>query len=94
MNFVKEVHKLHHDNDAIVNGKIFWVDNSTPDEVISYIKKSDKQQLLIAVNTKNKSVETKLMENIDVSDILMSYGVKSDNSELTFEPYGYIVAQL
>lgn len=94
MDFVKSVHKLHHNNDAIVNGKICWIDNTSPDEVVSYIKKSDKQALLVVVNTKNKRVETKLAENINISDVVMSYGVEPNMSELVFEPYGYIVAQL
>lgn len=56
MEFIKNIHDLYHNNDALINGKIEWLDNDASDEVVTYVKKSDNQKLLIAVNTKNNPV--------------------------------------
>lgn len=90
--FIKKIHRLHHEADAIVNGKIGWVLNSTPDEVVSYVKESDKQKLLIVVNTKNKAVETEVFEPYNAAQILMSYGIDMENRRVRLAPYGYMIA--
>ena len=90
--FIKKIHRLHHEADAIVNGKIGWVLNSTPDEVVSYVKESDKQKLLIVVNTKNKAVETEVFEPYNAAQILMSYGIDMENRKVRLAPYGYMIA--
>lgn len=94
MEFIKNIHKLHKENDAIVRGKIRWIDNDTPDDIVSYVKESDTQKLLIVVNTKNKPVETTLSENKNISKTLMSYGVEVSDLKLSIAPYGYIIAQI
>lgn len=94
LQFIKDIHKLHHENDAIVNGTISWIDNTSPDEVVSYIKQSDSQKLLIVVNTKNKAVSTSFSEKIDVTNVLMSYGIEQNDSTLSIQPYGYMIAQI
>ena len=92
--FIREIHRLHHKNDAIVNGKICWIDNNAPDEVVSYIKKSDKQSIAVVVNTKNKTVSTELTKKINLSKILMSSNAAADGVKLDMNPYGYIIAEL
>ena len=91
MEFIKNIYSLCHDNDALINGKIEWLDNDASDQVITYIKKSDKQKLFIAVNTKNESVN--INQKIDIKNILMKSGIVIDNG-FNFEPYGYIVAEI
>lgn len=93
MEFIKKIHRLHHEADAIVNGKISWVLNSTPNEVVSYVKESDKQKLLIVVNTKNKAVETEVFELHNTAQILMSYGIDTGNRKVRLAPYGYMIAE-
>ena len=91
MEFIKNIHNLFHDNDALVNGEIEWLDNDALEQVITYIKKSEKQKLLIAVNTKNKPIN--VSNEMDIKNILMKSGIVIDNG-FNFEPYGYIVAEI
>ena len=93
MRFIKKIHNLHHSSDALKNGKIVWVDNDAPDAVISYMKESEKQKLLIVVNTKNKPIKVNIkssMHNI----ILKSGLIIKDGMNFNFKPYGYIIAEI
>ena len=92
--FIRNIHRLHHRSDAIANGKVCWIDNDAPDEVISYIKKSDKQSVLIAVNTKNKALIAEPAEKINFSKILMSRNATADSGKFAMEPYGYVIAEI
>ncbi|MBO5453444.1 MAG: hypothetical protein J6A69_05695 [Clostridia bacterium] len=93
MKFVKAIHKLHHENDAIVNGRMQWVENTSPDEIVSFIKISDKQKLLVVVNSKKKSVKAKV--NIDLSGkILMKSDAEINASEISLKPYGYVIIEV
>lgn len=95
--FIKEIHRLHHACDAIVNGRIHWVGNSSPKEVVSYVKASDKQQLLIVVNTKNACVNATVNADISNAKTIMQSGLADDsllNKTLSFKPYGYLIAEL
>lgn len=93
MEFIKNIHKLHRENDAIINGKISWIDNNSPDEIVSYIKKSDNGKLLIVVNTKNKAVSVEFEEKLNILKIYISSGCIADK-KMVFEGYGYIIAEV
>jgi len=92
--FIRDIHKLHSENDAVVRGSLKWIDNNSPDEVVSYIKESDTQKILVVVNTKNKETKVNLSEKTDLSKPLMSYGFEIDESEITMKPYGYMIAEI
>lgn len=77
--------------EAVVNGRLVWIDNDAPDKVVSYIKKSDKQELLVIVNTKNEPVSVRI--NQEFSRLIISSGcTTTDGIEL--EGYGYLVAEI
>ena len=92
MKFIKNIHNLRHSCDALKNGKMKWVDNNAPDEVLSYIKVSENQKLLITVNTKNKPV--KVNTQITVNNILMRSDAVIIGNAVEFKPYGYVVAEI
>ncbi len=89
--FIRDIHALHHNSDAIVNGKMEWLENDCPKEVVSYLKKSDKQSLLVVVNTKNRAVDVKV--NANVKKVLLSSACEIGD-KLKFGEYGYLVAEL
>lgn len=94
MIFIREIHDIHHSNDAIINGKLEWIDNDSPDDVISFIRKSDNQTLIIVINAKNKPVNVKIDTNTDFSKALLQSGVSADTNSLKIVPYGYIIAEI
>jgi len=89
--FIKNIHNLKHTNDALINGKIEWLDNDAPDDVISYVKKSDNQEILILVNSKKKTV--KVNNGLKFKNVLMKSGADISDC-INFEPYGYIIAEI
>lgn len=92
--FINKIHSVHHNCDAIVNGKMRWIKNSSPDEVAVYVKESDSQKILVAVNCKNKKITASLSERFLIKDILMSYGMDVCEDNLQIEPYGFIIAEI
>ncbi|MBP3359723.1 MAG: hypothetical protein J6N52_02625 [Clostridia bacterium] len=90
---IKAIHSLHHNSDAVVNGKFKWIENNAPDEVISYCRYSNRQKLLIVVNSKNKAVKTELLSDINPVRIVMSGGARNNGNTIDLDAYGYIIAE-
>ncbi len=91
---VRKLHALHHGYDAITNGELIWVENDCPDEVISYIRASGDQKLLVLVNSKNNDVTVKLDFAGRTKEIILRYGVKTeDDTVFELKPYGYLVVR-
>jgi glycosidase len=93
---VKSLHALHHAYDAITQGELIWVENDCPNEVISYIRASGEQRLLVVANTKNCPVNVKLSYEGRLCENLLRYGVRMSDDEMSAElkPYGYLVIRI
>ena len=93
INFIRIIHGIYKNNEALYAGDVEWIDNCSPDEIVSYVKKTDNQKLFIAVNTKNKPMKAKINIDNSFKNILMESGVKM-GEHTEFEPYGYFIAQI
>lgn len=94
MEFIKKVHAVYHGQDALINGKLSWVDNSEEENVISYVKKSDNQQLLILVNTRNTCTEVALTLDKKPGEVILSSGAEMSDNKYKLAPYGYCIFEL
>ena len=90
--FVKKIYALRHNSDGIENGEFEWIENSMPEKIISYARVSAKQKLIVAVNIANEVVNAAL-EADGKLNVLMSRGIQINESNMVFEPYGYIIAE-
>ena len=91
---VRKIHALHHAYDAITSGELIWVENDCPDEVISYIRSSGDQKILVVANSKNREVSAKLDFAGKTNEIILRYGVKTDDDTVfELKPYGYLVVR-
>ena len=90
---VKKLHELHHNSPSITKGFVEWIDNDQADDIISYRKEYEGEELVVIVNAKNIPVSVNLQFNVDTDAIIMSYGAAAEGCNVTLEPYGYIVTK-
>jgi len=92
--FVKELHRLHHEHEALTEGALFWVDNSAPDAVISYTRQTENETVLVVVNSKNETLSVSLSDTLKPSEILLQTNTELCGDTLCMKPYGYLVVIL
>lgn len=93
LEFIKNIHRIRHENHALTNGKMAWIKNDTPDDVISYTMKSDKQEVSVIVNAKNQKVTTCVDLNTDNSKVLLSADATMNGDKIEFGNYGYMIIE-
>jgi len=94
MEFIRKIHAFHHENDAIGNGAMEWVENTAPEDVISYVRISDKQKLLVVVNARNHAAEVEVPVEGTVGKEVLSSGVEMKEKKCRLDAYGYLVAEI
>lgn len=52
----KDLCALRHTEKALTHDEVTWLDNSAPDEVISFLRTKDKEQILVLINMMKKDV--------------------------------------
>lgn len=82
MEIVRKLHALHHAN----NGRLEWLENDLPDDVISY-----RCGVSVVVNTRNTPVTVRV--DGDFTAPILQSGAAIENGTVTLEPYGYIIAK-
>lgn len=89
--FIKKIHNLHHRVEAIYKGEFEWIENNMPNQIFSYIKRTDNSAVAVIVNTQNKPA------NVDMCINLGKVYMKSEvviNDKITMGAYGYIIAEM
>ncbi len=94
MAVLKELHRLRHEHKALTDGSLNWVENSAPDDVVSYIRQTNEETILVVVNCRNSTVSVQLSESIAPTEILLQASAELCGDELRIAPYGYWVARL
>ncbi len=97
MAFVKQIHRLYHTSQAIREGVLQWVKHDAEEAVISYVKKTVNETVLILVNSKNKAVSVTLdidMKKVENGTVLMQSGVVLTEIGAMIQPYGYIIVSI
>jgi cyclomaltodextrinase len=98
--FIQKLIEMRKSEPSLTEGKLEWIENSLPDEVLSFTRTLGKEQILIVVNLTGKQVNV----NLEGSDIgksnqvkpLLVNGIMKDDNPNTFEfqDYGYWVGKL
>lgn len=96
--FCQKLCDLRHKENTLRHGSIEWVENNSPNEVLSYFRTLKGERILTVVNLTNKPVDVKLLNFIDVkgksTKILLSEGSKGDISKgFKLPVYGYWVGK-
>lgn len=94
MKFVRDIHSLHHEYKSLSRGRLLWVDNSEPEQVISYMREYEDEKIMVIVNAKNQGVNFDADVNICKQNILLGAGVEIDDRHISMEAYGYMIVKL
>jgi glycosidase len=90
-NFCKQLCGLRHSEKALAYGSLKWLDNDTPDNLLSFIREKDLEKIVVLVNLSDKKITSSIKTDEDLSGFkpLVSSGVKSQGSEFEIDAFGY-----
>ncbi len=84
---------LHKENSALYDGSLTWLENTKADAVLSFLRQSKYQEILIVANLRNESVKVSVMGEFELCRPIMENGTsyKRKESKIDFElaPYSY-----
>ena len=90
--FLKELIWLHRHNEALGEGSFTWIENDSPESVLSYKRESENESVSVVINISAKTQIVTLDSEIGDNAIL-SKNVSSSKNKLTMLPYGYIITK-
>lgn len=93
LDLIRRLHDLHHGSPSITKGYAEWLENSCPDDVISYRKRFGEETLTVIVNAKNKPLSVSVNAEIDSKYVCLGSGGLIGNGKIDFEPYGYLITK-
>ncbi|QNN21909.1 hypothetical protein HED60_06365 [Planctomycetales bacterium ZRK34] len=97
--FCQKLCAMRHEQIALTEGSVQWLDNDQPEAVLSYLRRKGDQQVLTVINVKDQTVEVRVPlpgDHATKFDTLLSHGVKMTTNKdavLTLEPFGYYVGK-
>ena len=94
MAVLKELHRLRHGHEALTDGLLIWLENSAPDDVISYVRKTEKETVLVVVNCRNSTVSVQPSQRVAPTELLLQADTELCGDTICLHPYGYLVAKL
>lgn len=56
----QKLSKLHHAEKALTHGTVTWLENSLPDDVVSFLRTTEDEQVLTVINMKKKNVAVEI----------------------------------
>jgi glycosidase len=70
----KRLFAIRNEHEALRSGRLTWINNTEPDKVVSYLRSSDSEQILVAINLSNRkthvTIDLPVMEYSSVEDLL------------------------
>jgi glycosidase len=57
---VQKLCDLRHNAAAMSEGNVRWLDNDAPESVLSFVRETDDEQMLVVVNTRNEAVAAEI----------------------------------
>ena len=81
MRLIRKLVELRRGSHALQSGEVVKVDNSTPKQVLSYLRRTPEESLLVAVNLSSEAAET-------------AFSGPGTGKRATLPPGGWIVQSL
>lgn len=104
LEFFKKLTALRHETPALVTRKTQWVDNTAPEQVISFLRlpdSTDGKGILVVINASAKAAAGHIglgLKRGDMLGVKMSRGAshRLDGARLHFDllPYGFLVIEM
>ena len=97
LEFYKNVLKLRHDNQALLNGTYKAINESDPN-VLSYLRVYKGQGVVVALNMSGtaQKISLELKQNgfTSASSLLATSNSSAQGNEVSLEPYGVFIGEL
>ncbi|MBI3981023.1 alpha-glucosidase C-terminal domain-containing protein [Candidatus Microgenomates bacterium] len=95
----KQLISLRKSHPALNSGTTIWYSSNNPSQVISYLRSTDKEKIIVVVNLSETSWSGTVMGDKllgTVTDLLSSrfYTAQKGSLSLTLEPYSYLIASV
>lgn len=97
--FCQRLCAMRHTERALTHGAVIWLDNSQPDSVLSFVRRSGRQELLSLVNFSNRPLDVQVVlpnQTADRFRPLLGQGnvtVTPDDPNIHLEGFGYCVGK-
>jgi len=96
----QELCKLRHTQEALTHGTVTWLENSAPDDVVTFVRTTEDEQILTVINMKEKDVTVEVeMSSPNVQhQELLARGVKAisdkgNKKEFALQGCGFFVGK-
>lgn len=101
LRFYKQLIKMRKDEEALTSGKLTWITNSNPDGVVSFTRKTDKDEILVLINLTNRITKVQVDVPADrysqARDLLQNQTLPAsltpDKLSCQLGAFGYVVAK-
>lgn len=90
LEFVKKLIRLHHYNDTIAYGDFKWYENECDEDVIAFVRTSDKTQVVVMVNTTREEKKFAICEN---GKIILTNNAKVKKDIAILDAYGVLIIE-
>lgn len=100
--FCKKLCTLRHEEEALATGKLIWLENNSPDSVVSFIRKTADNEFLVIVNLSDAKVKTTIdmtpVNPVPPRNAIFSKNVSISNNdqrcqEYELAPFAYYAAK-
>jgi glycosidase len=58
--FCQTLCRIYHEGKALTDGELVWLENETPEKVISFLRKNEDEEMLVVINATGENIETQL----------------------------------
>lgn len=91
MSVFRALTALRHEHAALSEGTTRWLDNSEPEQVVSYLRETEGERVAVVINAKNRPVTVSVQGLPDAGNVLAERGAVRTDAQVALEPYGYLV---
>jgi glycosidase len=74
-------------------GKVRWLDNDAPEAVLSFLRETDDEQMLVVVNTRNEAVTAEVGMAGSTFQSVVSAKATVAEGKAELGPYGFFVGR-
>ena len=96
-NVIKKLNLLKRERDVLFSGETVWLDNSVPQNMVSFTREFDGEKIIFVGNLSDKEIEGKINDipqNIGKTLLESEDSVKLGKNGYIIPPYGYTVAEI
>ena len=92
--FLKELIKVRRTENTLALGTTTWIANDSANEVVSFVRELNGEQILVVINMKDKKIKATPAIKNSATPILASRVLKSNENNFELEGFGYWIGRI